>query len=177
MIATLDLPAVRQFTEDLNIRLRGCGNDEGMFCSNLDATIHCYVKLCEELRSWLGQWTDAVFAGEVAFDAEVDNLFKTEAQHLLDRTKEVAAYARAIEGQCYELTGLNALHYHVVDFGYLLQNWFSPQLAVGPAPRVKVPKAVEQQALERLKSLPPLPSNWQPTDAEQRARFQKQRAK
>lgn len=163
MQATLDLLAVRRFTEDLKERVRQCDNGEGMICSNLDETITHYVRLCAELRAYMIQWARAVFTGEVGFDSAVECLLKEEAQRLLGRAKEVAARGRAMDGQCYVLQGLNALHYHIADFDYLLANWVSPRLAVSPAPRVKLSNAAEQQVLERIKKLSPLPSDWRPT--------------
>ncbi len=177
MLATLDLPAVRRFTDDLNDRLRRCDNGEGMVCSNLDKSINYYVQLCHELREYVNQWARAVFTSQLAFDPEVEELLKRETRRLLHRAKQVAARGRAKEGQCFALQGLNALHYHVADFDYLLENWVSPRPAVGPTPRVKLPDAAKQKISERLEQLPALPSDWRPTDPEQLAFFQKQRQK
>jgi len=166
MPATLDLPAVRRFTEDLNDRLRRCDNGEGIICSNLDESINYYVQLCSELRAYVNQWARAIFTGEVAFDPAVEDLLKEEVRRLLHRAKQVAARGRAMDGQCYVLQGLNALHCHIADFDYLLENWVSPRPAVSPTPRVKLSHAVEQQVMERLGKLAALPSDWRPTEPE-----------
>src|SRR5206468_2270121 len=136
---TLDLPAVRHFTEGLDERLRRCDNGEGMLCSTLDASINYYVQLCGELREYINQWARAVFTGEAAFDPEVETLLKGRVQDLLRRAKGIAARGRAMDGYCYMLQGLNMLHCYIADFDYLLTNWVSPRLAVSPAPRVKMP--------------------------------------
>jgi hypothetical protein len=174
MPATLDLPTVRRFTDDLNERLRRCDNGEGMICSSLDESINYYVRLCGELREYVNQWARAVFMGRVAFDPEVEKLLMMESRRLLHRAKQVAACGRVMNGQRFVLEGLGALHYHIADLDYLLENWVSPRLAVGAAPRVKLSEAAEQQASERLEKLSPLPSDWRPTDPEQVAFFQKQ---
>lgn len=157
MSGLLDLPAAHRFAEALNERLRLCDNGEGMVCATLDQSINFHVKICQELLNGVGQWARSVFTGQIAFDAEVEKLLKSEIQLLLERGKKVAANGRMVNGQCYELRGLSALHYHIADFDYLLENWVAPQLAVGPAPRVKLPAAAVQQIAERLErsSVPP----------------------
>lgn len=153
MSATLDLSAVRRFTEDLNERLRQCDNGEGMMCSTLDKRITHYAQQCSELRAYINQWARAIFTGETAFDPAIEDLLKKEAWELLSRSKKLAALGRAIDGMCYMFQGLNALHGHIADFDYLLENWASPQRAVSPAPRVKLSPTVERQINERLGKL------------------------
>lgn len=177
MAATLDLMAVRRFTEDLNDRLRQCDNGEGIICTNLDETVNHYVLLCSECRAYLNQWARAIFTGQVAFDQATEDLLKESVRHLLRRAKQAAALGRAMDGVCYVLQGLNALHCSIADLDYLLENWVSPRLAVSPTPRVKLAHAVEQQVMERLGKLSALPTDWAPTNPEQLALFQKQRAK
>lgn len=177
MPATLDLKTVNRFTEDLNVRLRQCDNGEGMICSNLDESINHYVQVCGELRGYVNQWARAIFTGQTAFDPAVEDHLKDEVRRLLQRAKQLAARGRAMDGECFVLQGLNPLHRHLADFDYLLENWVSPRLAVSPTPRVKLSQAAEQQVNERVGRLSALPADWRPTDAEQLAFFQKQRAK
>jgi hypothetical protein len=177
MPATLDLLAVRRFTDDLNERLRQCDNGEGMICSNLDESINHYVQLCGELRAYVNQWARAIFTGQTAFDQAVEDLLKEGARRLLHRSKQLAAQGRSMDGMCYVLPGLNPLHCHLADLDYLLENWVSPRLAVSPAPRVKLSDAAEQQVRERIGKLSALPADWRPSDPEQLAFFQRQRAK
>ncbi len=175
MPATLDLHTVLRFAGDLNARLQRCENGEGIECSSLDARINYYVQLCSELREYVNQWARAVFTGRIPFDPEVDKLLNEESKRLLHRAADTAARGRAMNGLCFVLQGLDALHYHLADFHFLLENWVSPRLAVSPAPRVKLPDAAKQQIRERLDKLPALPSDWRPTDARQLALFKKQR--
>jgi len=177
MPAILDISAARRFTDDLNERLRQCDNGEGMFCSNLSATIDHYVQLCGELRAYVNQWARAIFTGQTAFDQAVEDHLKEEVRRLLHRSKQLAAQGRAMDGMCYVLPGLNPLHCHLADLDYLLENWVSPRLAVSPAPRVKLSYAAEQQVRERIGKLSALPADWHPSDPEQLAFFQQQRAK
>jgi hypothetical protein len=175
MLATFDVTAVRHFTEELNERLRVCDTGEGMVCSTLDDSITFHVKLCEEFWTGINQWARAVFTGKIKLDLDVEEIFKSEAQKLLEHAKPVAARGRAMNWQCYELAGLNALHFHIVGLDYLLENWVSPKSAVGPAPRVQLTDATTDQVIQHLARLAPLPSDWHPTDPEQLAVFQKHR--
>ena len=158
MSATLDLPAVRRFTDDLKDRLHRCDDGEGMVCSNLDGTINFYVELCGELRAYVNQWARAIFTGQLTFDPAVEALLKDEARQLLQRAKQVAARGRAMDGPCYLLQGLNMLHCYIADFDYLLENWVSPRLAVSPTPRLKLSREAEQQIMARLEKLSALPN-------------------
>jgi hypothetical protein len=167
----LDVDEVRRFTEGLREQVRRCDNGEGMICSNLDETINHYVRLCADWRIYINQWARAVFTGQIALDSKVENLLKAESEGLLHHAHQVAARGRAMDGYCYMLQGLNPLHASIADLEYLLKNWTSPQRSVSPAPRVKLPEAAQKQGLERLKDLPPLQSDWRPTDPEQLAFF------
>ena len=158
MPVTLDLIAVRRFTEELDDRQRRCDNGERTICSNLDDSITYYVQLCAELRTYVNEWARAIFTGQVAFDQAVEVVLKQEIRRLLQRAKQVAARGRAMDGECYVLQGLNPLHRHIADLDYLLENWVSPRLAVNPAPRVKLPHAAEQTIFERIGKLAGLPT-------------------
>jgi len=175
MPATLDLPAVRRFTDDLTERLRRCDNGEGSICSNLDQMINHYVQLFGELRTCVNDWARSVFTSRIEFDQEVENVLKAESRYILRRAKQIAAQGRAMGEECFALEGLNALHFHIADFDYLLENWVSPRRSVSPAPRLRTSTEVELHMLERLKRLPMLSSDWKPTDPEQFAFFKKQR--
>jgi hypothetical protein len=177
MSATLDLIDARRFTDELSDRLRRCDNGEGMICSNLEESISHYIQVCDDLRDYINAWARAIFAGQIAFDAQAETLLNRISQQVLRRAKSLAAQGRTMEEDCFDLGRLDALHYHIADFDYLLENWVSPRLAVGPAARVKLPDAAVEQAAQRVKELPPLPVDWQPTDPEQLVFFQKQRTK
>jgi hypothetical protein len=175
MQAVLDLPAVRRFTDEMNDRVRRGDNGEGVVRSDLDESIRFHVQLCDEFRTFVDEWALAVFSGRIAFDREVEDLLKREASHLLRRAESVAVRGRAKAEVHYEFAELDALHGRIAGLDYLLKNWVSPQLAVGPAPRVHVPDAAAAQISERLEKLPPLPAGWRPNDPQHQAIFEKQR--
>jgi hypothetical protein len=176
MSTTIDLPAVRRFTDDLKERQRRCEIGEGTICTNLEDTINHYVQLCTELREFIQQWARAIFTGQIKFDPAAEDLLKTDVAQLLQRAEQVAAQGRAMNGYCFILEALNALHWHIADFDYLLRNWVSPRLAVSPTPRIKLSDAAQRQIAERLNELSALPTDWRPSDPRQLGIFQQQRA-
>jgi len=176
MPSTLDLDAVRQFTDELTSRIRECENDEGTVCSSLQKRISFHTQLCSDLRYRIYEWARSVFSGVTGVDLQIEVLWKTHIKNVLDRAGEVAAYGRILHEQCYELDGLDQLHYQIASLTYLLNNWVSPRLAVSPAPRVRLSDAGVQEAIENLEKLSPLPHDWLPSNPEQLAIYMKQRA-
>ena len=176
MSGSLDLSTVRRFTEDLSDKLTHCDNGEGMVCATLEQRIQFYAEQCAALRDYINRWARSIFSGELAFDPEAEALLKGQAQRLLHRAKQTAANGRAMNRTCFELQGLDALHYFVADLEYLLENWVRPRRSVSPAPRVKPSDGAKKQIVERLEQLPPLPSDWRPTDPQQLAAFNEQNA-
>jgi len=174
MLATFDLSAVSRFAAELKERQRRCETGEGMICSNLDESVKCHADLCHDLLFALKQWANAVFKGQVAFDPQVEAEFQAQVRDLLPYAKRVAAEGREKNWMCFELQGLNKLHYLIAELDYLQEHWVSPRLAVAPSPRISVPDAAERQITERLAKLPPLPRDWRPSDPEQMAWYQKQ---
>ena len=164
MQLTLDLPSVRRFTEDLQNRVLRCENGEGMVCSNLEESIQCYIRICNQLRWYINGWARAVFTGEVPFDPAVEMLLKESGRVVLRRAKQTAAQGRAMLCFCFELKDLDRLHFHIADFDYLLENWVSPRLATAPGARVNVPDAAAQEIIQSLGTLPGLPDDWVPSD-------------
>jgi hypothetical protein len=155
---SFDVAAVLCFAMDFKDRLGRCNNREGIGCSNVDRSINDCVLLCVEFWQYLKQWGQAVFAARVPFDQNVERLLIDEARQLLSHTKQLAAYGRTRDAQGSKPQKLDALHYYLADFDYLLENWVSPQRSVGPAPRVTVPEAMKQEILRNLATLPPLPN-------------------
>jgi hypothetical protein len=156
MLATLDLPAVRRFTDELSGRARRCDNGERMEWSALEKDVQHYAILCRELREAIRQWARAIFTGEIEFDTEAENLWKAETGRLLQSAKKIAEQSQKFEGPGYELDGLNRLHRHIADLDQVVAHWVSPRLSVGPAARVKIPEQIAEIMKERLKTLPPM---------------------
>ncbi len=166
MLATFDLPTVRRFAAELDSRRAGC-NGEGMFCSDLDETLGCHVAVCQELLGAVTQWAREVFSGRIAFDSEVELVFKAELQRALNEARPLAEHGREVETECFSLERLGSLESYLAHFTFLLKNWVSPQKSVAPAPRVSPDEAADRQIRERIADLPPLPEGWQPKDRRQ----------
>jgi hypothetical protein len=173
MLTSLDSAAVRHFTSQLEAQSQQCDNGEGMVCETLDQSIDFYLTLCRNLREGINQWARAVFTGQLAFDAETEALWMQEVQALLGRAKRLAWRGHRMNFECFEFRGLGELNYHIVDLDYLLGNWVSPQQAVAPGSRVKIPEGAQGEIRDRLENLPPLPSDWRPFNPLQDACFQK----
>ncbi len=177
-MTAFDLAEVRGFTADLDARMTRCDNGEGMECANLDGTLRRYAELCWEFCEQVRKWGRAVFAGQVAFDPEVERLWRNEAIRYYARASELLVDgARAEAGPCYVLEGRAALGYAAWHLQRLLAGWVTPKLAVAPLARQRVAltSAAVEEVRQRVEALPPLPADWQPVDPGQRARFQKLR--
>lgn len=167
MPATLDLPAVRRFAADLSEQLRRCDDGTERECLTLAGRIDRCGRLCRELREYIRNWSQAVFAGRVEFEQADEDVLKAEVGRLVAVAGAVAAGGQAMCKFCRDYTdlpGLPALTGHLADFDYLLRNWVSPRLAVGPAARVILPEDTARRMRERLAGVPPLPTDWRPVD-------------
>lgn len=178
-MTTFDMAEVREFTNDVWSRMDQCDNGEGMQCANLDDTLRRYATLCREFHERVRQWGRAVFAGRVAFDPAVENLWKTEGWRLYVRARELlsAGYKAETEGPCYSLDGKHALELALWRLHEFLSEWVTPKLAVGPSARRGLPlePADAEKVRQQVESLPPLPAGWQPDNERQRKWFRKLR--
>ena len=170
MLTTFDLPSVQQFATHRDLR-RSQRHEEGSCCIDLDELLGRHVTTCEELRGSVDHWAREVFAGRIAFDPEVERVFKDELQRTLSEARPLAEHGRAVETDCFSLEQLAALEDCVAHFTFLLTNWISPQRSTAPAPRVSLGEAIDQQIRERIATLPPLPTDWQPKDCRQARLF------
>jgi hypothetical protein len=172
-MTTFDLAEVRNFAADLDARMDRCDNGEGMVCSTLDATLRHYAALCCEFREHVRGWGRAVFAGRVAFDPSVEQVWHDGCSHLARRAFDVLMLGEKAEVPCGELDGKVALAYALLELYRLLDGWVTPQLAVGPSARrgLNLPPAAAEEVRRRLESLPPLPADWEPADPRRQKLF------
>lgn len=177
-LAAFDLAAVRSFAADVKARLDQCDNGEGMECATLDAALLHYASICCRFRDGVRQWARAVFAGNAAFDPEVERVWKEDGFRLCGRAVEMLAYVHRteVEGPCYVLDGQAVLQSSLWDLYNLLDRWVSPKLAVGPLARQGLALAAgAAEARRRIEALPPLPADWQPSDPHQQKQYRKLR--
>lgn len=179
-MTTFDLTEVRGFAADLTARMDQCDNGEGMECATLDATLRHYADLCCQFCEGMRRWGREVFAGRVAFNPEVEGVWRAAGERLFNRAAEMLLYGHEAEdsGPCYVLDGTAVLSAAFLDFGELLGGWVSPKLAVGVSARHEplAPAEVEE-GRRRLAALPPLPADWQPEDVRQRQVLRKLRTR
>ncbi len=173
-MTTFDLDEVRRFTADLDTQMNRCDNGEGTECATLDATLKRYAELCSDLCDEVREWGNAVFAGRVAYDPEVERAWHAEVTRLYNRAFQMWDHRQKSEGLHYNLEGFILLKAALFDLGRLLSPWITPQLAVGPSARQEsVLKSLDtDEVRQRVASLPPLPAKWEPADPSQRARYQ-----
>src|SRR5436189_5417802 len=88
-MTTFDLAEVRGFAADLEARMDRCDNGEGTECANLDGTLRHYAVLCCEFCEQCREWGRAIFAGQSAFDPEVERLWIDEGVRLYGRAQEL----------------------------------------------------------------------------------------
>lgn len=168
---TFDLAEVRAFAAGLDARMQRCQNGEGMECANLDDTLQQYAILCREFCEQVRQWGRAIFTGEAAFDPKVERFWLNEGIRLYRQSSELWAYGERLQGECFVLEGGATLGSALWRLERLLSGWVTPQPAVAPLARLGAVKSPEDgsEAQRRIGELAPLPTDWQPTDARQRA--------
>ncbi len=176
-MTTFDLAEVRRFAADLDARMERCDNGEGMECSNLDGTLRHYARLCCEFSEQVRQWGRSVFAGQVAFDPAVEQIWLEGAIRLYRRASELWAYGQEKEGVCFVLEGGAALGSALWVLERMVVHWVTPKRAVAPLARqgLSSTQAAKEETRKRVEALPPLPADWQPADPRQQVRFRQLR--
>jgi hypothetical protein len=172
------LDKVREFVARLDEQTIGCDNGEGLERAKLDAAVRHYARLCRKFRKEVRQWGRAVFAGRVAYDAEVENAWLSEGAKLMRRAKAIYVDSQKSESSLGKLQGRDVLRAALRDLHGLLTGWVTPRLAVGPAARHDMSTtdpATLDEASRIVVSLPPLPADWQPDDPAQRAKHRRLR--
>lgn len=170
-MTTFDLAEVRNFTADISTRMNGCEIDEGTQCATLDAILRRHAEVCREFCDQVRQWRDAVFAGRVEFDPEVERVWREEGARVHSQAMWAWECGRGAEGRCYDLEGQDVLRDAMGDLDRLLGRWVSPRLAVGPAGRLGLIPGYQptEEGRQRVASLPPFPAGCEPDDRERQA--------
>ena len=171
-MTTFDLAEVREFAADLDARMDRCDNGEGMECANLENSLRHYAKTCCEFREKVIQWARAVFTGRAALDMDDEVMLLEKGAGLYHRAVALLAYA---EETCFVVDASAELRSALWELYLMFQEWVTPRLAVGPSARQGLPldPAAAEMARQRIKSLPPLPANWQPEDPRQQTMYRK----
>lgn len=155
---TFDYEQVGAVIAPLKARFEDCTHGEGNACATLDSHLQCCASICFEVVQAVKKWARAVFSGEVIFDPAAESRWRSELAQLHSQAIRVWQVSRKAEVPCYELPGQSELASVLWEMQWLLDNWISPKLSVGPMARSKVKLSDEQKAgvREQLSALPPL---------------------
>jgi hypothetical protein len=176
-MTTFDVAEVQSFATSLSDSMDRCDNGEGMECANLDSTLKRYAELCCDFCEQVREWGRAIFAGQVAFDPEVERIWLDEGHRLHRRAIGLWVCGHEAQGRCFVLEAGAALGSALWRLEQLLNGWVTPKLAVSPLARQRLAlsPAASEEVRKRIEALPPLPANWQPSDQSQRMQFRRLR--
>lgn len=175
-MTTFDFTQVREFADGLNAKLDQCDHGEGNACATVEKSLELYAVCCCDFYRRVRQWHSDVFYGRVAFDPTTEQTWRAELERLYARALGLADVVRQLEPHCYKLDEKCALESAVWYLSRLRDEWVTPQLAVGPSARRQLnPKAAED-ARQRLRSLAPLPKDWEPAYPDQKRLFHRVRS-
>jgi hypothetical protein len=170
-MTTFDLVDAHNFAAHLDAGMDRC-DDEGMERLKLDVALQHYTDLCCEFTKNVREWGREVFSGRVAFDPEVERLFKERGQRLYSRALKMWNYSLQLAARLSPPFNSHVtLNEALLDLGRLLNGWVTPNLAVGPsAKRWRYPEqAATEEERRRVASLPPLPADGRPDNPGSRA--------
>ncbi len=122
-----DLAEVREFTANLGAEMTRCDNGEGMESATVAAVLHSYADICSAFCEKIRQWGRDVFAGRVAFDQKVEQLWRAEGLRLYSRALEMASYGVKIETPSYVLIAQLFLQSRTFRFASPAQKLGHPQ--------------------------------------------------
>jgi hypothetical protein len=173
-----DLESVQIFMNDIAAEMDRCDNGEGMECATLDDALVHYGDLCCKLAWQIQRWGQEVFAGRVAYDPEVEKLWRERGSRLYSRAWQLRGVGQEAEEPCYTLEGRTHLEVGLGELSRILMRWVSPRKAVGPAARqgIDLDSDSAEVVRRRIDSLPSLPSDWEPADPAQREMYRKLRS-
>ena len=154
---TYDYEQVNAVLAPLKAKFEDCAHGEGNQCETLDKHLDCCATICFEVATALTKWARDVFSGEVLFDPEAENLWRTEVTQIYSQATRVWQMGRKAEVPCYELPGQSKLEAALWQLNWMLEKWVSPKQSVGPSARVNLKLDTNEYAeiRKQLSSLPP----------------------
>lgn len=156
MMKTFDYEQVKETLSPLKAKLKECAHGEGNQCETLDNHLDCCANICVEVHAALVTWAQNVFAGRVAFDRDAENLWRAEVGQIYAQARHIWKLGRKAEVPCWDLPGQSKLETALWHLNYLLGNWVTPKLSVGPSPRVKLEVSEVNSIRKQLAELPAL---------------------
>jgi hypothetical protein len=143
----------------------------------LDAALLHFAEWCGEFRYEVRQWKQAVFTGREVYDHAFDSELRNAGSRLSARAHKILEFCQRFTRTCDPLNGQSELQDALRDLDKLLKGWVTPKLAVGPGPRRwSMPDSdPTDETRQAIKSLPPLPADWEPDDPDQKAIYRELR--
>ncbi len=153
---TFDYAQVNAVLAPLKAKLDDCAHGEGNQCETLDKHLDCCADIGIEVIVAVTTWAQDVFAGRVAFDPEAESLWRAGVQRVYAQTKRIWQIGRKAQIPCWDLPGQSKLEAVLWHMNYLLQDWVTPKLSVGPSSRTTLNLSAEQSAAiqKQLAELP-----------------------
>jgi hypothetical protein len=144
----------------LKAKFDDCAHGEGNACETLDKSLECCAKICFELTESVRKWAHDVFSGEVVFDPEAEAAWRAAMKQFYSKANRIWQMGRKAELPCYELPSQCMLESAMWHLKWLLDDWVSPKLSVGPSARVRLKFDESESAAirEQIAALPPLVS-------------------
>jgi hypothetical protein len=175
-MTTFDFTAVRKLADGLNEKLDRCDHGEGAECATMESALRLYAECCCDFYFAAREWARDVFAGRVAFDATTEQTWLAELERLYQRAVKLADVILELDAPCYALDEECRLQSAVWSLTRLRENWVTPQYAVGPSARRQLSDEMIASAKRQIASLPPLPTDWEPSYPDQRGWLHRIRA-
>ena len=156
VMKTFDYEQVNAVLGPLKTRFVDCAHGEGNDCETLDKNLECCATICFDVTRALREWARGVFSGEVVFDSAAERLWRFEIAQIQARAIKVWQLGRKAEVPCFDLSGQNKLSSALWELNWLLENWVTPKLSVGPSARVNLKLSDDQRVTvqRQLCSLP-----------------------
>ena len=96
-MTTYDLAEVRNFTDDLDVRMNRRAQEEGTQPTALDDSMRECAVLCREFRDGVRKWGQALFSGSAAFYPEVEGQWLKSGDRLLCKVVRISEDGERVE--------------------------------------------------------------------------------
>lgn len=141
----VDCDQVDVILAPLKAKFEDCAHGEGNQCETLNETLDCCATICFTVADEVRRWAQGIFAGEVVFDPEAENHWRSEVHKILSEATRIWHAGRSAEIDCFELPAQSHLAAALWELSWLLDKWVSPRLSIGPSARTKLNLSATQR--------------------------------
>jgi hypothetical protein len=159
-----DYKKVFDIAAELNKRVSQCESGQGEMCDTIDNKLSHLSDIYLAFVDTVREWGRGVFSGRVVFDAEAEQLFKSQLLYLYNRAQSFLAAGKQSEQLCGALNGVRQMEAALGSIHLLLQGWVTPAPSIAPSPRITAFTDHDSvdEARRRIQALPALPHDWKP---------------